>query len=313
MKSSDVTRSLTPFEFNGKRASWSALKRHLPDIETALFFGQAVNMPWVKLNELIHGLFKSTVLDALLEGGHSTSLQDYIVSVAPPEVKPELKRVDFKEEQPHGEILPQMWEAIQLGVAKSIAEVAGKLSGVLDSLPGIQGEMTFAHLMRMNRTRPVIGDYAAKIRHPHSGKNLVVFDVSGSMSQPTVERIAGDVVALSVKAKAGLALVSNTAKYWDPGTFGVQDVLGAAEYGGTHYETLAPLFTNQNWDTVITIADYDSSVSAAKYFAGAVNGEVGKIVDISLVDRPTYLAEVLGQIAHDVEPMLVSTGVMRSW
>jgi hypothetical protein len=303
--SEDVRADLTPFEFNGKKASVAALRRHLPDVETALFFAKAVGMDWKKLNELIRALFRSDVLDALTEGGHSTSLQDYIVSIAPEKVQKQLKRVDFTEEIPHGEILPHMWELAEIGIAKSISEVAGKLSDVLDALPGTYGEMSFASLMQMNRRRPTIGDYKARITHPSLGKNLVVFDVSGSMSQPTVERIAGDVVALAYKANAAMCIVSDTAKYWDPGTYSVADITNAAEYSGTHYEKLAPLF-DQDWDVVVSIADYDSSSSARRWVRENAKGEIQKLLDISLVSQPTYLSEVLGQLAKEVEPMLLS-------
>lgn len=313
MKSSSEVRSaLEPFEFNGKRASWAALKKLLPDVETALFFGMAVKMPWTKLNELISGLFKLPVLTALTDGDHSRTLQDYIVSIAPDEVVPQLKRVDYVEEVPHAEILPQMWEALDIGIAKSIGEVATKLSGVLDTLPGTQGEMTFKSLAQLNRQRPTIGVHKAVIKHPHGGKNLVVLDVSGSMNQSTVTAIAGDAVAMAYKANAAFAIVSNTTKYWDPGTYAVQDILRAAEYGGTHYETLAPLF-NQDWGVVITIADYDSSRSAGEWVRENSRGSIQKLLDLSLVGKPTFLAEVLGQLALEVEPILLSQGVISGW
>ena len=72
--------------------------------------------------------------------------------------------------------------------------------------------------------------------------------------------IVEDVVALSWEADAHLAIVSNTCTHWFPGEYSVSAVLNAAEYGGTHYEELAPLFENYDWGVVITIADYDSSV-----------------------------------------------------
>lgn len=310
--SSDVRAALKPFEFNGKRASWVALKKLLPDVETALFFGMAVKMPWIKLNELISGLFALPVLKALTEGDHSLSLQDYVVSIAPDEVIPQLKRVDYVESVPHAEILPQMWEALDIGIAKSIGEVASKLSGVLDTLPGTQGEMTFTSLMQLNRRRPTIGDYKAQIKHPRGSKNLVVFDVSGSVDRPTVEAIASDVVAMAYKANSALALVSNTTKYWDPGTFSVQDVLQNAEYGGTHYETLAPLF-NQDWGVVIAIADYDSAWSANKWIRENSRGSIQKLLDLSLVSKPTFLSEVLGQLALEIEPILLSKNIVQEW
>ena len=83
-------------------------------------------------------------------------------------------------------------------------------------------------------------------------------------------------------------------------------MLEDAEYGGTHYEQLAPLFTNQNWDAVITIADYDSS-PAAKSVLSRCNGKIGQLFDVSLVDRSTYLAECLQHMATEVRPLLVAS------
>ena len=219
---------------------------------------------------------------------------------------------------PHGEILPQMWDAIDLTIARSISEVVDKLSGVLDALPGNQGTMTFGHLMQLNKRRPTVGDYRARISHQHGGKNLVVLDVSGSMSEPTVRAIAGDVVALAYKANAAFAIVSNDTMYWDPGTFGVEDVLRHAQYSGTHYETLAPLFDRTHWDVVVSIADYDSSLSAQQWVRDHSNGTIKKLLDMSLVNRPTFLAEVLGQLAESVEPLLIANseyvlGSERGW
>ena len=126
------------------------------------------------------------------------------------------------------------------------------------------------------------------------------------MSQNTIRTIAGDVVALGMKADATLALVSSTARVWDPGTYGLDDVLHAAQYRGTHYETLAPLL-NQPWGVVVTIADYDSSMDACRYLRdNAPMGSIEKLLDISLVGKPTYLAECVGQFAKVIEPLLVA-------
>ena len=137
------------------------------------------------------------------------------------------------------------------------------------------------------------------------------------MSETTVRAIVEDVVALGYKANAHLAIVSETATVWEPGNYGVQDVLKVAEYGGTYYEKLAPLF-NKDWGTVITIADYDSSQDAYRYIGANCKGRIGQVLDLSLVNRPTYLAEVVGQLAHSVEPLLVGNtarviGSSRGW
>ena len=306
LSSKDVRHALTPFEFQGRKASWAALSRLLPDVETALFFGRAVKLPYDKLGELLGGLFKTSVIDALLDGSHSTELQDYIIDTVPPGLEYQVKRINFVADSGHEEILPYMWEAIEIGIADSIGEVADKLSLVLDSLPGKAGVMSFQHMMQLNRRRPTIGDYKAVISHPSRSKNLVILDDSGSMSQNTIRAIAGDVVALGMKADATLALVSSTARVWDPGTYGLDDVLHAAQYGGTHYETLAPLL-NQPWGVVVTIADYDSSMDARRYLRdNAPMGSIEKLLDISLVGKPTFLAECVGQFAKVIEPLLVA-------
>ena len=312
MSLNKAAAELRLFEFNGKRASWAALRKLFHDVETALFFGMAVKMPWEKLNELLNGLLELQVLKALTDGEHSRELQTYLVSVAPPEVQVQMATVIYGAHVPHGEILPQMWEALDIGVAKSIGEVAEKLSGVLDSLPGTQGEMTFQSMMKLNRSRPTIGSYSAVIKHPHGSKNLVVLDVSGSMTKETITAIASDAVAMAYKANAAFAIVSNDTKYWDPGTYTVADILNNASYGGTHYETLAPLF-NEDWGVVITIADYDSSMSAAHWVRDNSMGSIQKLLDLSLVGKPTFLAEVLGQLALEIEPILLSKGIISEY
>ena len=141
---------------------------------------------------------------------------------------------------------------------------------------------------------------------------LVILDVSGSMSEGTIRTIVDDVVALSWKANAHLAIVSNDTFLWEPGSYDSDAVLAKAQYGGTHYETLAPLFDNRSWGTVVTIADYDSAYDARRVIA-QTNGHVGTVLDISLVEQPTFLGECISTIAQNVKPLLVSTGVMRGW
>ena len=134
---------------------------------------------------------------------------------------------------------------------------------------------------------------------------LVVFDVSGSMSQSTVATIVDDVVGLAYEANAALAIVSNTCTYYAPGAYGTADVLRDAEYGGTHYEQLVPLFKDQDWDVVVSIADYDSSRAAADALRRC-KGKIGQLFDVSLVSRSTYLAECLAPLANEVRPLLIA-------
>lgn len=307
LTTSEVSRALALFEFApGRKASWRTLQHLLPDVQTALFFSKAFKLDYQKLSELVFGLFQTPVLVALSEGDHSTELQDYIIDTVPEDVWPEGVSPSFTPTAPQGDFLPELWESLDVTIAKSIAEVADKLGTVLDALPSKEGQMVFQTLARLNRQRPTIGVHQASIHHGRVPNALVILDVSGSMSEHTIRTIVSDVVALSWKANAHLAIVSNHTYVWEPGTYGVDDVLARAEYSGTHYETLAPLFERQDWGTVITIADYDSSHGAKRALAQATS-RIGKVLDISLVNRPTFLAECVGQLADEVQPLLVAT------
>lgn len=304
---SEAVQATSLFYITKKKAIPVAkLKELLPDIETALFFAKALKLDHDKLGELLMALFNSTVLKALLTGSHSEDLQNYIVDTVPEHVYMQGKRPEFKPDIPAPELLPYLWESITIDVAKSVGEVAAKLAGIIDSLPGKQGQMAFKHLAQMNKQRPTFGRFGAIIEHPPVTDALVILDVSGSMSEHTIRSIVDDVVALSWKANASLAIVSNSTFLWEPGSFDSADVLAAAEFGGTYYETLRPLF-DKDWGVVVTIADYDSSRGAAGVIAGAP-GRIGKVLDLSLVNRPSFLSHCVGQLADSIEPLLVASG-----
>lgn len=287
----------------GRKASVKTLKALLPDVETALFFAKALDMTYNQLRKLLEVVFDTTVLRALTQGSHSTELQDYLVDSIIPEVE-EMHAVQVSfDTVPHAEFLPAFWEAVDVQIATSLKEVASSLADVVGSMPGLEGSMTFQHMAKMNRQRPTIGTYQAAVTHQRVTDNLVVLDVSGSMTESTISTIIADVVALSWKANAHLAIVSNTTRLWQPGTYTVDDVLREAEFGGTRYETLAPLF-ERNWGTVVAIADYDSAHDV-RYKIAACSGRIGRLLDLSLVNKPTFLSECLGQIANEVQPLML--------
>lgn len=301
-----MSSSLRVVSLKGQKFSVQLLKNLLPDMETALFFAKAYDYDYRDLSQLIQVLFRSDLIDELFGGAHSTELQEYLGDLdVPDEVMSLWGSLEYSDEQdvPDPEVLAYVFEAAEVVVAKSISDVAEKLSNVLDRLPGMEGQMVFHHLNQLNRTRPTIGDYRAQIGHAPVPDNLVILDVSGSMTSRTIETIADDVVALSYKANAHLAIVSSNAFHWEPGTYSTSDVLAHAEYAMTKYEQLVPLF-DRDWDTVITIADYDS-YGAAKHVFADRKGRVGQVLDISLVDRPTFLAECVSTIADEVRPLLV--------
>jgi len=280
----------------------------LPDVETALFFGKLFDLDAYQLGAVLSIVSRSSVVDALLNHGdaHSADLQGYLVDIADM-LGMDYGDVTFSPDVPKGEVLPELWESLQVEIATAIKDVAAKMESVIGLLPGKQGTMMMQSMMVMNAKRPVIGDYRARIHHEPVKENLVIFDVSGSMSEPTVRTIIDDVVAMSYQANAHMAVVSNTCSYWTPGSYSVDDVLERCEFSGTHYEELEELL-NRDWGTVICVADYDSSTSAKQHLTGACVGHIDTVLDISLVNRPTFLAECVGQLADVVRPLLVGSG-----
>lgn len=281
------------------------LKQILGTMEHTLFFAKLYDLDQYQLSQLVRLTQNSSVVDALLnEGGeHSAELQNYLVEVGY-ESLISAGDVAFTQAPPQGEILPELWKSLEVQVAQSIKDVAVKLQNVVGHMPGKEGQMLFQSMAVMNAKRPVLGDYKAYIHHAPKPDNLVILDVSGSMTESTVRTIVQDVVAMSYMANAHLAIVSDTTTHWEPGQYSVNGVLAAAEYWGTHYETLAPLF-NRDWGVVVTIADYDSSRSALSAFTQRP-GRVSQVLDISLVNKPTFLSEVVGILADEVRPLLIA-------
>jgi hypothetical protein len=316
ISSAELSRSLEIFEVKpGVRFSVEVLKDLLPDIETLLFFGKVYELDAQRLATLLRKVLNTDLAEALFgEGGtHSNELQDYLVGYEDEDgnyvegiVEDYLcGDVTFGADIPHGEILPEVWDSLEVEVAQSIKDVADRLESVVNLLPGKQGSMMMNSMMTLNKKRPVIGDYRAQVHHAPQKENLLILDVSGSMTPGTIHRIIEDVVALSYKANADMAVVSNSCTYWVAGSYSVDDVLAACEFGGTQYEKLAPLF-DRDWGTVITVADYDSSYGAKDYLAQCT-GRIDEVLDISLVNRPTFMAECVGQLAGSVRPILIAS------
>lgn len=284
-----------------------ALVEALPDVESTLWFAKALGFTARERSSLLDVLFgEDDVIAALVnEGGeHSTELQDYLLELGY-ESQIEEGAVRFNENAPlHGDVLPEVWASLQLTIADSIKEVCDALGGTIGRMPGKEGRMLMQSMMMMNAKRPIIGDYKARVHHESQVPNLWILDVSGSMTETTVRTLVDEVVAGAYMANAHLAVVSDTTTFWGPGEYDSSTVLAVAEFSGTHYETLAPLF-DQDWGVVVTIADYDSSYAAMGAF-GKAKGRVHEVFDISLVDQPTYLSEVIGSVADKVTPVLIA-------
>lgn len=314
MTSSTLRSSLDLIEVKpGLQFSKATLQAMLPDTETALFFGQVYDLDYVQLSNLLHLVLQSDLANVLFAGDHSTDLQDYLVGYEDewgdfhPGIVPAAREgdVDFDPVVPHGEILPEVWKSLEVDVAQSLKDVAAKLGDMVGLMPGKQGNMVFQSMMTMNAKRPTIGDHKARITHARQKENLLILDVSGSVTSGTVHKIVDDVVAMSYMANAHMAIVSNTCTHWDPGTYSSDNIVAAAEFGGTYYEQLESLL-QRDWGVVITVADYDSSWSAKEHIAAKCNGRIDQVLDISLVNRPTFLAECVGQLADEVRPLLIA-------
>ena len=293
----------------GMTASRKALRELLPEIEDALFFAKLYRLTWDELSGLITELFSGlSVIDAIFgeDVEHSYDLQDYIVEVAPPMVLEEHGNGKYSENCPPRDtiLLRQLFEAASTEIATSLQTVANKLSEVLGHMSTKYGAMTFSYMRKLNTQRNSIGTYSAQIVHERTAPRLVILDVSSSMTEETVRAIVSEVVSFAYAVNASLAIVSNHTYLWEAGSFDEDTVLNYAEYGGTHYETLAPVL-DMPWETVITIADYDSSTSAKEYLERSVVTLINEVFDISLVNRPTYLAECVGQFAKKVTPLLI--------
>ena len=322
LRSDQVSDSLELFQLKpGTQVRMEVLRDLLPDASTALFFGKLYQLDYTQLSTLIRRLFNTSVIQALLNEGdeHSSELQSYIIDIVPDAELMSAGIVPAKFTSPTThEFLPELWEMLEVEIADSIKGLVDSLDGVLSMVQGKYGTMLFSTLAHLNKQRQgVIGVYKAQIVHPMVPNNLVVFDVSGSMNASTVKRIVDEVVALAYKANASLAIVSDHTFLWDAGTFTSDLVLEKAEYSGTHYETLASVF-NRDWATVITIADYDSGWTAKDYLSRHCTGRVQQVLDISLVNKPTFLAECVGMLADKVTPLLIGNsqhvlGYNRYW
>lgn len=298
---------------SGRAFPTKFLQDALPDVETTLFFAKVYDLAPQDVALVLQTCVPSTVVTALTNeaGMHSLSLQDYLVEEFFDDGEWHYESIEFLEKlggvaaPVQAEILPEVWKNLELTIAQSILDVASSITGVIEHMPGRTGEMVFQTMAKVNKRRPTLGEYQAGFKHEQIKRVLVVFDVSGSVSSTTVQTIVDDVVGMAYEANAALVLVSNTAIFYPAGAFSTKQVLADAEYGGTHYEMLAPLF-NQDWDAVVTVADYDSSPAAATVLSRC-KGKIGQLFDVSLVNRSTYLAECLAPLATEVRPLLIAS------
>ena len=182
---------------SGRAFPTKFLQQALPDVETVLFFAKVYGLAPSDVSLVLHKCVPSETVDALTAqaGDHSMSLQDYLVEEfydGSDWVYPDL---EFLEALPgtkadvNAEVLPEVWKNLELTIAESIAKVAETIAGTIEHMPGRTGEMVFQTLAKVNARRPTLGSYEAGFHHKSIKRVLVVFDVSGSMTEPTVRTI----------------------------------------------------------------------------------------------------------------------------
>lgn len=284
------------------------LKILVQNLEDLLFFGKLHDLTGSEILHLGNTIFPHLeVLDELANGVHSTELQDYILDFDEDFWTYEQQAAEIKFAPTPGResFFAELFKASQIKIAQSIKEVASTLNAAVKAMPGKQGRMVLRQLQEFNRQRSTIGTHRAVITRSTQAPNLVILDVSGSMTRKTIETIVEDVVDLAWQANAHLAIVSDLAYVWKPGEFSVDAVMSRAQFGGTHYEHLLPL-TQLDWGHVVTIADYDSQGEIPQLFKEKSQGRISKVIDISLVNRPTHLSACMGVLADSVEHTLIT-------
>ena len=286
--------------------SW--LRKTLKKPVHAVKFGKAFNLRTHELSSLLRLLFpNSDVVEALTLSAkyHSNQLQDYIVSLGYEYLIADGEVAVAPEDPDDDGLLVEMFEQARITVASTFDEVAEAIDDVMGAMPGKQGRMAIKSVLKANRrVQKKLGVDEVQIVHGHHPDNLVIFDTSGSMTEEWVEKLVDAVVNMAMQANAHLAIVSSTSRVWRPGEYDTNSVLSEAEYAGTHYETLKPLFDGRQWGTVVTVADYDSALGAKRELAKS-DGSIELLLDISLVHRPTFLAECLEHMAKETRPILV--------
>lgn len=293
----------------GRRWPLAHLKKTLKSPVWVVRFAKAFGLDAYEFGALLRLLFPDVdIVKALtLEGGdHSASLQTYLVDLGyDSQMFPGLVPEQTVEPDPEVDLLAEMFEELEVKLADGLDDIVYEVADLMTDMPGKEGRMGLKSLLKVDRKiQKRLGVHEAQIIHAHTPPNLVVLDVSASMSEETIKRIVDAVVSLANRADAHLIIVSDTARTWKPGEFDTGSVLAESEFSGTHYEKLAPAF-DRNWGTVITIADYDSGWDAKDLIAQC-KGRISLLLDISLVNRPTYLAECLGQLADEVRPLMVA-------
>lgn len=292
------------------------LRKTLKDPVWAVRFGALQQLDAYEMGGLLRMLFPGvTVIQALtMEGGeHSATLQSYAVALGYDTLvfdavvgnhgpDPEPERDDL--------VLAELAKEFEVVVAKDLDQLNFTLANTMMHMPGKQGRMEIKAQRKVDRrNRKKVGFMQARITHPRHAENAVFVDDSGSVGEKTLTAVAHAVKAMAVKANAHLVLVSNTVRHFKPGEYTVASILANAEYMGTHYETLVPLM-NRHWGKVITIADFDSSWGA-KEALSTCTGSIDTLLDISYVDRPTFLAECLDHLARESRPLMVGASSLN--
>lgn len=286
----------------------TALEDILTSLEVTLFFAKALELSVNDRSRLIRAIHKTDLIDELLNGEHSIDLQDYGID-DPDNWVPTDEWVDalpVESMVPDSEFLLSIFDDIKVVIASTFVEFTTMLAEVMDAIPSDQAQLMLEDAAKLNYKTNTFGTTQVSVAPIMSLPNALILDDSGSVTRQTFEALVSEYVAVANTHQMHVILVSNTARHFAPEEVSVANLMSVAQFGGTHYEELIrnDILGNMEWGTVITIADYDSSPAAAQVLQNA-RGRIGLLLDLSLVNRRTYLSEVIGHLADDFKQVLV--------
>ena len=292
--------------------------------------GTQVINPALTLGRLFNVLDLGSVADYLAMGGHSTELQDWWDANGIDFEVPDHETVitanesaDIEDEEGDADTLLDLVNNSLVKLPTTITELADELFvDVLSKQPSGQASYVLDHLMQVSKFGQ-IGTVKTGLEYQADTKAAIVLDCSGSMGTKLGKAIAESVVRLADTLKCDLILVSSTAVRLPAGTFGVKTVLANWQNQLTLYNQLIPYFRDisQSYDTVITIADYDSIASHKLAIQQECGARIQKVYDVCVeyVEdgrgnlRTSFLAECLGQLADEVIPVFVGAKSLDYW
>lgn len=275
-----------------------------------ILFGQLYKLNVQQLMVLARIVHKTDDMVMMLtESDHSYTLQSYIEKLdVPLEINETITYSSAKTNPEYDSLLTTLFDAHQVGITDLVLKISDKFSKFLSAQPGHESKLEVRRLSKVNRRTGMPVSQRARIEYSNLLPNLLIIDVSGSQGRTLIESIVDNCIDLAVKYEMHLAIVSNSAEWYVPGTYDRDAVMGSpCMNGGTRYAALAEIgVASQQWGTVVTLADIDGHRNDMDAWRQA-GGTIDKVVDISTVAGQTWLSEIVAvQSASKVQQLVVA-------